>query len=136
MRENGEISTSSASAARSFGQIASAIIHDFQDFFIAEAKLAAAELKDKKYARAGGMLAVAGLFGFFAFACLTTTFIVALAIVLPLWLSALIIAVLFGFIAGGAFLLGRMALERIDPLPRRALQLFREMMERIASRSQ
>src|SRR5579883_2128044 len=132
MRENGEISTSSASAARSFGQIASAIIHDFQDFFIAEAKLAAAELKDKvrKYARAGGMLAVAGLFGFFAFACLTTTFIVALAIVLPLWLSALIIAVLFGFIAGGAFLLGRMALERIDPLPRRALQLFREMMER------
>ncbi len=138
MQPDGDVrSGGTAADSRTFSEIASSVIHDFQDFFRAEARLAIAELKEnaRNYGKAGGLLAIAGLFGFFAFACFTTTLVVGLSMVLPLWLAALIIGILYGFIAGGAFLIGRVALDRLDPLPQRTLRLLKETMERVGDRT-
>lgn len=99
----------------------------------AEARMAGAELKVKlrKGAKAGILLAIAGLFGFFAMACFTTALIVALFIVLPLWLSALVSGILFAGIAGAAFVMGRMALEDVDLVPQRSIETLRDTIDRI-----
>lgn len=121
--------------ARSVAQIARSVAQDFQDFVRAELQLAGAELKEKagQYGKALAILAAAGLLVFFAFACLVTACIAALALVLPVWLAALIPCVLLGFLAGGAFLVGRIALDKLDPLPTRALAVFWRTVERIAN---
>jgi hypothetical protein len=123
--------------ARPLSEIAKAIIADFQQFFRAEIRLAGTEIKEKtrEGAKAGALLGTAALLGFFAAACLITTCVVALAIVLPLWLASLVIGVMLAFAAGGAFMLGRLALQQIDFIPQRTVQILRETLERVSARA-
>lgn len=65
---------------------------------------------------AAGVLALAGLAG------LITTAIVALALVLPLWLSALIVTVVLFIAAGVAALLGKKQLQQVSPTPERTVE--------------
>ena len=89
-----------------------------------EMELARAELTQKgKAAGIGaGMFGGAGLFGFFAFAALTTCFIAALASALDhVWLAALIVAVVYGAIAGVLALTGKNKVQQATPpVPERA----------------
>src|SRR4028118_1678002 len=59
-----------------------------------EARLAQAEVtqKAKRLGVGAGLFGGAGLFAFFGLAALITTAILALALVLPAWLSALLVA--------------------------------------------
>jgi len=103
------------------------VLRDFTDILRAEIRLARAEIKDelKSFGMAGGMFAGGAICGFLAAAALTTCMIVALAIVLPLWLSALIIAVLFAAIAGALFTQGRVRMRQASPPLERTKQQVR-----------
>jgi hypothetical protein len=91
-----------------------------------ELELARAELAQKgKAAGIGaGMFGGAGLFGFFAFAALTACFVAALATALDhVWLGALIVAVVYGAIAGVLAMTGKGKVRQATPpLPERAQQ--------------
>lgn len=128
MEQHGNNALHPETEARSVKDIVADIVRDIGNIFRAELRLAAIELKEKfrKSAMAGGLLAAAGLFGFFAAACFIATCIVALTIVLNIWLSILLMGVLLAIVAGGAFLMGRMALAEIDPLPQQTLETMKD----------
>ena len=94
-----------------------------------EIELAKAELgeKGKKAGLGAGMFGGAGLFGVFAFAALTTCIIVALDSAMPLWLAALIVAAVYGAIAGVLALQGRNKVQEAGPpVPEQATESVKE----------
>lgn len=119
------------SDARPLREIIADVVRDIDNIFRNELRLAGIELKTKlhKSAKAGGLLAAAGLLGFFAMACMIGSCIVALAIVLPWWLCFLVMGVMLSIGAGGAFLFGRIALQEVDPLPQRTLETMKDNLE-------
>ncbi|GCD91309.1 phage holin family protein [Nocardioides sp. LS1] len=94
-----------------------------------ELRLAQAELAQKGR-RAGigiGMFTGAGLLAFFGVATLVATAVIALALVLPLWASGLIVAGVLLVAALGAALAGRNEVAAATPpAPERALAGVRE----------
>jgi uncharacterized membrane protein YqjE len=94
-----------------------------------EIELAKAELgeKGKKAGLGAGMFGGAGLFGVFAFAALTTSIIVALDTAMPLWLAALIVAVVYGAIGAVLALKGRDKVQEAGPpVPEQATESVKE----------
>ncbi len=94
-----------------------------------EIELAKAELgeKGRKAGLGAGMFGGAGLFGVFAFAALTTCAVVALDSAMPLWLAALIVAVVYGAIAGVLALQGRSKVQEAGPpVPEQATESVKE----------
>jgi len=82
-----------------------------------EIELAKAELteKGKKAGLGAGMFGAAGVLGFVAFAVLTASAVLALATAVAPWLAALIVAVVYGAIAGGLALTGKKELQAATP---------------------
>ena len=82
-----------------------------------EARLAQAEVtqKAKRLGVGAGLFGGAGLFAFFGLAALVTTAILALALVLPAWLAALIVAVVLFAVAGVLALVGKKDVEKASP---------------------
>jgi len=104
-----------------------------------EIELAKAELgeKGKKAGLGAGMFGGAGLFGLFAFAALTTCIIVALDSAMPLWLAALIVAVVYGAIGGVLALQGRNKVQEAGPpVPEQATESVKEDVQWAKSRAQ
>jgi uncharacterized membrane protein YqjE len=94
-----------------------------------EIELAKAELgeKGKKAGLGAGMFGGAGLFGAFAFAALTTSIIVALDTAMPLWLAALIVAVVYGAIGAVLAIQGRNKVQEAGPpVPEQATESVKE----------
>jgi uncharacterized membrane protein YqjE len=94
-----------------------------------EIELAKAELgeKGKKAGQGAGMFGAAGLFGVLAFGALTTCIIVALDSAMELWLAALIVAVVYGAIAGVLALQGRNKVQEAGPpVPEQATESVKE----------
>ena len=88
-----------------------------------ELELARAELTRKgKIAGVGaGMFGAAGLFGVFAFAALTTAIIAALSLAFDsVWPAALIVAAVYGAVAGVLALTGRNKVQEATPPVERA----------------
>ena len=81
-----------------------------------ELALARAELSEKvKPAKAGaGFFGVTALFGLGAFFAATAFFIALLGLALPLWAAALIVAFVYGLVAGASALAGRKKLSELD----------------------
>jgi hypothetical protein len=103
-----------------------------------EIELAKAELqvKGKRAGLGAGMFGGAGLFGFFAFAALTATFILALAEAVAPWLAALIVTVVYGAIAGALALQGKNKVqEATPPVPERAVDSSKEDVEWVKTRA-
>ena len=97
-----------------------------------EVELAKAELAQKgKQAGVGaGLFGGAGLLGFFAFAALTTAAILALATALPGWAAALIVAAVYGAIAGVLALSGKKKTAAAGPpVPEQAIESTKEDLE-------
>ena len=82
-----------------------------------EIRLAQAELTEKgKRAGLGiGMFSAAGLLAFLGLSTLVATAVLLLALVLPAWAAALIVAVLLFAGAGVAALVGKKEVERATP---------------------
>jgi len=93
-----------------------------------ERDLAKAELaKNGRVAAAGAaMIGVGGVFGLGAFAALTATFILALALVMPAWLAALIVAIVYGAIAGILALGGKNLVVKAQPLIPETIETIKE----------
>lgn len=125
------------SDSRPWSEIVADVIQNLQNIFRTEVRLAAVELKEKaqKSAKAGSLLGAAAVAGLFASACFITACIAALAIVLPLWLAALIMGVILAAGAGGAFLLGRLALQDVDPIPQQTLETLKDNIDWARSRA-
>jgi uncharacterized membrane protein YqjE len=89
-----------------------------------ELRLAQAELSEKgKHAGVGiGMFGGAGVLALYGVAGLLTTAVIALDLVLPLWLAALLVSVVVLVVAGVAALLGKKQVtQATPPAPERAI---------------
>ena len=94
-----------------------------------ELRLAQAELAEKgKKAGIGiGMFSAAGLLGFFGLALLLTTAVLALDLVMPAWLAALVVALLVLAGAAVAALTGKNKVAAATPpAPERAIDGLKE----------
>jgi len=118
--------------------IAGTIVEDLQTIVRAEVRLAAAELGDKvrQGAKSGPALGAAGVLGFLSAAVLVTVCVAALTIVMPLWLSALLMGVVLALGAAGAYTLGRLALEEVDPVPQQTLETIKDNVDWARTRLQ
>lgn len=97
-----------------------------------ELELAKAELtmKGKEAGIGAGMLGAAGLVALFALAALTACAILALATAVASWLAALIVAAVYGAVAGALALLGRGRVQQATPpVPEQATDSVKEDVE-------
>ena len=102
-----------ASTGQLIGQLTEQISRLVRD----EARLAQAEVtqKAKKLGVGAGLFGGAGLVAFFGLAALITAVILALALVLPDWLAALIVAVVLAAVAGVLALVGKKDVQKGSP---------------------
>jgi membrane protein len=104
-----------------------------------EIELAKAELqvKGKKAGIGAGMYGGAGVLGLYALGALTAAAILALATAVDGWLAALIVAVVWGAVAGVLALTGKNKVqEATPPVPERALDTTKQDVETIKERAQ
>ncbi len=86
--------------------------------------------KGKRAGLGLGELSGAGLVALFALGALTACFISALALAMPVWGAALIVAVVYGAVAGVLALIGRSQLqESLPPTPERTVRTIKEDVE-------
>jgi len=94
-----------------------------------ELELAKLELteKGKKAGIGAGMFGGAGIVGVFAVGALTACFILALATAVAGWLAALIVAAVYGGVAGVLALTGKSKVQQaVPPLPEQATESVKE----------
>jgi uncharacterized membrane protein YqjE len=94
-----------------------------------ELDLAKVELAEKgKQAGIGaGMFGAAGVVGLYAVGALTAAVILALSLAMSGWLAALIVAVVYGAVAGVLALTGKNRVERgVPPMPEQTVQTVKE----------
>jgi len=94
-----------------------------------EMELAKAELtqKGKRAGLGAGMFGGAGLFAIYAFGALTACAILALATAVDGWLAALIVAAVYGAIAGVLALTGKKQVSQaVPPAPEQATESVKE----------
>ena len=104
-----------------------------------EVELAKAELavKGKRAGIGAGMFGGAGAFAFYAFGALTAAAILALSTAVDAWLAALIIAVVYGAIAGVLTLQGKNKVqEATPPVPEEAAESVKEDVQWAKTRAQ
>jgi Flp pilus assembly protein TadB len=97
-----------------------------------ELELAKAELQQKgKQAGTGaGLFGGAGALGLAALGALTACFILALSEVVPAWLAALIVAVVYGIIAYVLVKQGQTRMKRaVPPVPTQTIETVKEDVE-------
>ncbi len=94
-----------------------------------ELELAKLELteKGKRAGIGAGMFGGAGAIGFYALGALTACLILALATAVTGWLAALIIAAVYGAVAGGLALAGKSKVQQaVPPVPEQATDSVKE----------
>ena len=104
-----------------------------------EVELAKAELavKGKRAGIGAGMFGGAGAFGFYGFGALTAAAILALATAMDGWLAALIIAAVYGVIAGILALQGKHKVQQATPpVPEQATERVKEDVQWAKTRAQ
>jgi MFS family permease len=104
-----------------------------------EAELAKAELREKgKRAGIGaGMFGGAGAFGVYALGALTAAIIAGIAEALPVWAAALIVAALYGAIAGILALRGKSKVQQATPpVPEETVESVKEDVRYTKQRAQ
>jgi hypothetical protein len=97
-----------------------------------ELELAKAELtqKGRQAGLGAGLFGAAGAIGLLAAAALTACFILALDAVMPAWLAALIVAVVYGAVAAVLALRGRDRVKQaVPPVPEQTIETVKEDME-------
>jgi uncharacterized membrane protein YqjE len=94
-----------------------------------EIELAKAELtqKGKQAGMGAGLFGAAGALGLLALAALTACFILALDAVMPAWLAALIVAVVYGVIAAVLAMRGSAKVRQaVPPVPEQTIETVKE----------
>jgi uncharacterized membrane protein YqjE len=112
-------------SAPSTGQLISDLTSQISQLVRDEARLAQVEMtqKAKRLGVGAGLFGGAGLFAFFGLAALITTGILALDLILPAWLAALIVTVLLFVVAGVLALVGKKDVQKgTPPVPTQAIE--------------
>jgi hypothetical protein len=94
-----------------------------------ELELAKAELtqKGRQAGMGAGLFGAAGAIGLLALAALTACFILALDAVLPAWLAALLVAVVYAAVAAVLALRGRAKVKQaVPPVPEQTIETVKE----------
>jgi hypothetical protein len=108
--------------------------HARQEVELAKAELA---VKGKRAGIGAGMFGGAGAFGFYGFGALTAAAILALATAVAGWLAALIVAVVYGAIAGILAMQGKHKVQQATPpVPEQAAESVKEDVQWAKSRAQ
>jgi hypothetical protein len=114
---------------RPVGELVKEATEQAQTLVRQEIELAKAELseKGKKAGIGAGMFGGAGLFGLFAFGAHPAAFIAAVDLALPFWAAALIVAAVYGAIAGVLALTGKNKVQEASPpVPEEAVDNVKE----------
>jgi len=114
---------------RSVGQIVGDLTSQVAHLARVEAQLATREMADKakQGAAGGGMFAVAGAMAFYGGAAFALAAGIALALVWPAWLAALVVGAALFVIAGIGALIGRSMIRRaMPPIPETTMEHARE----------
>jgi uncharacterized membrane protein YqjE len=101
----------------STGELISRLTEQISTLVRSEARLAQVEVtqKAKRLGVGAGLFGGAGVVALFGLATLITTTILALALVLPAWVAALIVTVVLFAVAGVLALLGKKDVEKATP---------------------
>ncbi|MFJ6755387.1 MULTISPECIES: phage holin family protein [unclassified Streptomyces] len=108
----------------SVGVLVSRASQQISELVREEMQLARAEMtqKGKRYGKGGGLFGTAGVTGFLALQALVATCIAALALVLPVWASALVLTAVLAIVAGGTALAGKKQFARAGtPAPEQTI---------------
>jgi uncharacterized membrane protein YqjE len=117
---------------RSLGELLKQLSQETTQLVHQELELAKAELQQKgKQAGAGaGMFGGAGALGLAALGALTACFILALNAVMPAWLAALLVAVVYGIVAFVLVKQGQARVKRaVPPIPEQTIETVKEDVE-------
>ena len=117
---------------RSLGELLKQLSQETTQLVHQELELAKAEIQQKgKQAGAGaGMFGGAGALGLAALGALTACFILALDLIMPAWLAALIVAVVYGIIAFVLVKQGQARMKRATPpVPEQTIETVKEDVE-------
>jgi MFS family permease len=104
-----------------------------------ELELAKAELgeKGKQAGKGAGMFGGAGVVGLLAAGALTAAIIAALDEAMPLWAAALIVAAVYGLVAGVLAMSGKKQVDRAAPVaPEQTVESVKEDVEWARTRAQ
>jgi hypothetical protein len=116
---------------KSLGDLLADLGREFGELVRAEIALARVELTDRasRLGRDAGMLIAGGLVAYAGFLVLLGAITLALALLLPLWLSALIVAVVVMAAGGLLAQRGLAALRRANLAPTRTIATLRQDVE-------
>jgi MFS family permease len=124
---------------RSLADLARQLSNQTTELVRHEVELAKAELlvKGKRAGVGAGMFGGAGALGLYALGALTAAIIAGIAEALPVWASALIVAALYGAIAGILALRGKKKVQQATPpLPEETVQSVKEDVRYTKQRAQ
>jgi MFS family permease len=128
-----------ANHERSLADLARQLSDQTTELVRHEVELAKAELrvKGKRAGTGAGMFGGAGALGLYALGALTAAIIAGIAEALPVWASALIVAALYGAVAGILALRGRKKVQQATPpLPEETVQSVKEDVRYTKQRAQ
>jgi uncharacterized membrane protein YqjE len=117
---------------RSLGELLRQLSQETTQLVHQELELAKAELQQKgKQAGAGaGMFGGAGALGLAALGALTACFILALNAIMPAWLAALLVAVVYGIVAFVLVKQGQAKMKQAGPpVPEQTIETVKEDVE-------
>jgi hypothetical protein len=118
---------------RPLGELVKQLATETSTLVKQEIDLAKAEMteKGKKAGKGAGIFGAAGIIGFLALSALTACFIALLATALDhVWLAALIVALVYGAIAGVLALTGKKEVqEATPPAPEQTIETLKEDVE-------
>lgn len=121
-------------ADRSVGELVTDLTDEVKRLVRDEMRLAAFELrrKGKKMGAGAGLFGAAGLFALFGGGALVAAAVLALALVVPGWLAALLVAVALFLVAGIAALVGKKEVtQAVPPVPEEAITGVREDVDTV-----
>jgi membrane protein len=121
-----------AELLRELSEQTSTLVH--QELELAKLELAQ---KGKRAGIGAGMFGGAGLVGLYAVGALTAAIVLVLATAMASWLAALIVAVVYGLLAGGLALAGRSQVQQATPpLPQQATESVKEDVQWAKAKAQ
>ncbi|MCW2949823.1 MAG: hypothetical protein JWN41_836 [Thermoleophilia bacterium] len=126
---NGHVADEHPLRDASIGELMKQLASDTATLVRQEIELAKAETAEKgrKAGPGLGMFGGAGLLALLATGTFTTVLIAALAEVMPVWLAALIVTVVYGAIAGVLAMQGRDKVkEALPPVPEQTIETVKE----------
>ncbi len=116
---------------RSMGELFKELAAGTQTLISQEIRLAKLEVKESVTNASTGIafFVIAAVFGFIGLMLAAFTLVVVLSLVLPPWLSALLVTVLFFTVAGVGALVGKSKLSKARPVPQETIQTLKEDQE-------